>query len=76
MGHTITVRVDRALAEWLEQTAHRTGRSQGEIVREQLHRARAQKSERRFLRLAGCIDGPGDLSSRKGFSRGRASSGE
>jgi predicted transcriptional regulator len=70
MGHTITIRVDKALAEWLEETARRTGRSQGEIVREQLHRARAQKGERRFLRLAGCIDGPADLSSRKGFSRG------
>jgi len=70
MGHTITVRVDKALAEWLEETARRTGRSQGEIVREQLHRARAQKGERRFLRLAGCLDGPPDLSGRKGFARG------
>jgi hypothetical protein len=70
VGHTITVRVDKTLAQWLEETARRTGRSQGEIVREQLYRARAQKGERRFLRLAGCIDGPPDLSARKGFSRG------
>jgi predicted transcriptional regulator len=68
VGHTITVRVDKALAQWLEDTARRTGRSQGEIVREQLHRARTQKGERRFLRLAGCVDGPADLSSRKGFT--------
>jgi len=69
MGHTITVRIDKALAQWLEDAARRTGRSQGEIVREQLHRARAQKGERRFLRLAGCIDGPANLSTRQGFSR-------
>jgi len=70
MGHTITVRVDRTLAQWLEETSRRTGRSQGEIVREQLHRARAQKGERRFMRLAGCVDGAADLSSRKGFAKG------
>jgi predicted transcriptional regulator len=70
VSHTITVRLDATLAEWLEETARRTGRSQGEIVREQLHRARSRKGERRFLRLAGCIDGVPGLSSRKGFSRG------
>lgn len=69
MSHTITVRLDDALADWLEDTSRRTGRSQGEIIREQLERARSQKKQRRFMRLAGCVDGARDLSSRKGFSK-------
>ena len=70
MSHTITIRLDPELAAWLEQTAKRTGVSQGQIVRDQLQRARSEKAERRFMRLAGCVDGPRDLSSRKGFSKG------
>lgn len=70
MGHTITVRIDEELADWLADTARRTGRSQGEIVREQLQRARSEKKRGRFMRLAGCVDGARDLSSRKGFSKG------
>jgi len=69
MSHTITVRIERELADWLQETARRTGRSQGEIVREQLERARLQSGQPRFMRLAGRVDGPRDLSSRKGFSK-------
>ena len=69
MSHTITIRLDPDLAAWLERTAKRTGVSQGQIVRNQLQRARSEKAERRFMRLAGCIDGPRNLSSRKGFSK-------
>jgi hypothetical protein len=57
------------LAEWLEQAAAGTGRSQGEIVREQLERARDSGAGRSFMRLAGTVKGPKDLSSRKGFAR-------
>ena len=70
MSHTITVRLDDTLADWLEDTARRTGRSQGEIIREQLERARSGMRQGRFMRLAGCVDGARDLSSRKGFSKG------
>jgi predicted DNA-binding protein len=69
MSHTITVRLTKELAEWLEQTAGRMGVSQGQIIREQLERAVAESSEKSFLRLAGVKRGPRDLSSRKGFSR-------
>jgi len=54
----------------LEQTAKRTGVSQGQIVRDQLQRARSEKAERRFMRLAGSVNGARNLSSRKGFSKG------
>lgn len=69
MSHTITVRLDKGLAEWLEETANRTGVPQGRIIREQLEKARSARTERPFLRLAGAVRGPKDLSARKGFSR-------
>ena len=69
MSHTITVRLTRELAAWLEEQAATTGEPQGKIVREQLERARAASGRQPFMRLAGTVRGPKDLSSRKGFSR-------
>ncbi len=69
MSHTISVRLTKDLAEWLEQTAAKTGLSQGRIVRDQLEQARAGASNQAFLKLAGAVRGPKDLSSRKGFGR-------
>lgn len=69
MSHTITVRLGRELAEWLEDSARRAGVPQGRIVREQLEKARSASRRQAFLRLAGTVRGPRDLSSRKGFSR-------
>ncbi len=70
MGHTITVRLDHDLAEWLEREARRTGVAQGKIVRDQLERAKASASAQSFMRLAGVVHGgPRDVSKRKGFSR-------
>jgi predicted transcriptional regulator len=68
MGHTLTVRLDKALADWLQEEARKTGESQGKIVRDQLERAKAS-SRQSFMRLAGAVRGPKDLSRRKGFSR-------
>ena len=68
MSHTITIRLEKKLAEWLEETAARTGVSQGRIVREQLERARARAGRKDFMRLAGKIRGPRNLSRRKGFA--------
>jgi len=70
MSHTITIRLNKELASWLEATAARTGISQGQIVREQLEKARRAKADKPFMRLAGIMRGlPRDLSKRKGFSR-------
>jgi len=68
MSNTITVRLPEDLAEWLNQTAHKTGLPRGRIIREELERARISET-RPFLRLAGAIAGPKDLSTRKGFSK-------
>jgi hypothetical protein len=69
MSQTITVRLTRDLAEWLEEAARRAGVPQGRIVRDQLERARAAGAERPFMHLAGRVRGPRDLSSRKGFTK-------
>ena len=69
MSQTITVRLTRELADWLEQTAAETGVSQGKLVRDQLERARTAATSHAFMRLAGAVRGPKDLSSRKGFTR-------
>ena len=68
MSNTITVRVPEDLAEWLNDAARRTGVPKGRIIREQLEKAR-NSPKRPFLRLAGMVTGPADLSSRKGFAR-------
>ena len=67
MGHTISVRLTPELASWLEDVAAKTGLPQGKIVRDQLERAKS--STKPFMRLAGAVRGPRDLSTRKGFSR-------
>ena len=68
MSHTITVRLTSDLAEWLEMTAKKSGVPQGKIIRDQLERARASEGKS-FMHLAGVIDGPRDLSKRKGFAK-------
>ena len=68
MSNAITVRLPEDLAEWLETAARKTGIPKGRIVREELEKAR-NAAKRPFLRWAGAIAGPSDLSMRKGFSR-------
>ena len=67
MRNTISVRLPQDLAQWLESAATKAGLSQGQIIRDQLEKARSAE-EPAFMRLAGRIAGPSDLSSRKGFS--------
>jgi hypothetical protein len=70
MSHTITIRLPKDLAEWLADTAKRTGVPQGKLVRDQLEKAKASAGNRPYMRLAGKLRGlPRDLSKRKGFSR-------
>ena len=68
MGHTLTVRLHADLAQWLQHEAAKTGVPRGQIVREQLEKAKAASSQP-FMRLAGSIQGSRDLSKRKGFSK-------
>ena len=68
MSQTITVRLNKELSVWLEKTAARIGVSQGQIVREQLEKAKSDNGDRPYMRLAGIMSGPADLSQRKGYS--------
>jgi hypothetical protein len=69
MSQTITVRLTKELAAWLEETSAKSGRPQGQIIRDELNRARTSADGKPFMRLAGKMTGPKDLSKRKGFSR-------
>lgn len=69
MSQTITVRLTQELAEWLEATAAKRGVSQGRLVRDQLEAAKAGGGSQGFMRLAGSVRGPRELSKRRGFSR-------
>jgi hypothetical protein len=62
MSHRITIRLTKNLAAWLEETASRLGFSQGQVVRDQLEKARNNRAQQPFMRLAGCFAGPRDLS--------------
>ena len=70
MSNTLlTFRLPEDLAEWLSKQSQRTGVPVGKIIREQLEKARQNHVRPLFMRHAGKIRGPRDLSSRKGFSR-------
>lgn len=68
MRSTITVRLPEDLAEWLDAASRKAGVPRGRIIRDQLQLARTRE-KRPFLRLAGAVEGPRDLSTRKGFSK-------
>lgn len=69
MSNTLTLRLPRDLATWLELAARRSGLPRGRIIREQLEKARAAEPGQGYMRLAGCVRGPAGLSARKGFAR-------
>jgi hypothetical protein len=69
MSDTITFRLTDELAAWLKSTSRKTGVPVGQLIRDQLERARHETGEKPFLRYAGVMSGPADLSSRKGYSK-------
>jgi hypothetical protein len=69
MSKTVTIRLTKDLASWLEQASKQSGIPKGRIVREQLEKAREGGKEPSFMRLAGSVRGARDLSSRRGFAR-------
>lgn len=68
MSQPITIRVPTEISEWLAAEAARSGVSQGKIVRDQLAKAKAESGGKPFMKLAGTIKGPKNLSQRKGFT--------
>lgn len=64
MRQTITIRLDKDIADCLAKAAVKAGVSQGKIVRDQLEQARASHGAQSFMRLAGSVRGPKNLSKR------------
>lgn len=69
MSKTMSIRLGEELARWVDEQARATGRSQGSLVKEALQKARQAERTKPFMKLAGSVDGPKDLSRRKGFSK-------
>ena len=67
MSTTLSIRLTEDLARWVEEQSRVTGRSQGSLVKEAVERAR-RAEPKPFMKLAGCLEGPEDLSERKGFA--------
>jgi hypothetical protein len=70
MNRIVTVRLPEDLAYRLDRNSKKAGVSPSQMIRALLAKAQQdQHEEPAFPRLAGCIAGPADLSSRKGFSK-------
>ncbi len=69
MSNTLTIRLPEDMIAWLKETSRRTGIPVGRLIREQLESAKEHGGKERFMRHAGTMSGPPDLSSRKGYSR-------
>jgi hypothetical protein len=71
MGNTLSVRLPQELLDRLREKARRTGLPVGRVVRQFLEASLSDEKDKvqPWMKYAGTIDGPPDLSSRKGFSR-------
>ena len=69
MSNTLSIRLPKELAQWVQQTAEQTGLTQGEVVRQQLEKARSTTAKKPWMALAGAMRGPRDLSTREGFGK-------
>jgi len=67
MSDTISIRLPKEVRERLDERAKRTGRSRNAIVNEAVEQSLAQEPKA-FMALAGSMDGPANLSQRKGFA--------
>jgi predicted transcriptional regulator len=71
MSNTVTLRLPDELQRRLRERSRRTGISVNRIVRDSLEKTleKLEKDEPAWMKYAGTMSGPPDLSSRKGYSR-------
>ncbi len=71
MSNTLTIRLPEELLDRLREKARRTGLPMGRIVRHFLDASLSEKKDKEqpWMKYVGTVDGPPDLSSRKGFTR-------
>ena len=68
MGNTLTIRLPQELLERLREKSRRAGLPVGRIVRQAVENS-LQQDEPAWMKYAGTMSGPKNLSSRKGYSR-------
>lgn len=69
MSNTLTVRLPQELLDRLREKSRRTGLPVGRVVRQAIEATLDQENEPAWMKYAGTMSGPKDLSSRKGYSR-------
>jgi len=69
MSNTLTIRLPEDLLERLREESRRTGLPVGRVVRQSLETALNKAKTPAWMRYAGTMSGPKDLSSRKGYTR-------
>ena len=68
MTQSLTIKVTKPIARWLKRAAMENGVAAEEFAAHELARAKLY-AEKPFMRMAGILNGPADLSSREGFAR-------
>jgi predicted transcriptional regulator len=69
MSNTLTIRLPQELLERLHEKARRAGLPVNRVVRNSLEITLTEDSEPAWMKYAGTVSGPRNLSSRKGYSR-------
>jgi hypothetical protein len=74
MSNTLTIRLPEELLQRLREKSRITGLPAGRLVRLSLEATLSEERDKNnkdqpWRKYAGTVDGPPDLSSRKGFSR-------
>src|SRR5437870_1970807 len=69
MSDTLTVRLPDELKKQLRAAARRRGMPVNRLIREQIERLVRSSDSQPWMKYAGTLSGPRDLSSRKGYSR-------
>jgi Ribbon-helix-helix protein, copG family len=71
MSNTLTIRLPEELLDRLREKSRSTGLPMGRVVRQSLEAALRPDGNQVWRKYSGILkDGPPDLSSRKGYSRG------
>jgi hypothetical protein len=68
MSRTEPIRLIEDFLTWLKKKSRRAGLPVNRIIRKHLENTTLRERNEKFLRHAGRLSGPADLSSRKGFS--------
>jgi len=69
MSNTLTIRLPEQLIERLREQSRRTGLPVNRVVRQSLEKTLEESAEPAWMKYAGTMTGPRNLSSRKGYSR-------